>query len=136
MGLKTFPKESLIPSQALVRSDRDGYDIRINLQPFMLDDESIKTAFCLDGVQLPEDKQAWVNQTFTFPVNPHDGYIDGSIYLLCVHNPADVTSIRFGEIHDNLISAEFSIYIDFEFEGTDFQNTNFVISVPLKIDDA
>jgi hypothetical protein len=136
MGLKTFPKENLIPSQALVLRDRDGYDIRINLQSFTLDDELIETAFCLDGVQLPEDKQVWENQTFTFPLNPHDGYIDGSIYLLCVHNPADVTSIRFSEIRDDLVSAEFSIYIDFEFEGTGFQNTNIVISVPLKIDNA
>jgi hypothetical protein len=78
MGLKTFPKESLIPSQALVRRDRGGYDIRINLQPFTLDNESIETAFCLDGVQLPEDKQAWANQTFTFPLNLNDGYIDES----------------------------------------------------------
>jgi hypothetical protein len=133
MSLETFPKESLVPSQASIRRRRVGFDIRIDLQPFTLDDEMVETAFCLDGVQLPSDTQAWAGQTFIFPRNPTDGYIDGSAYIRHVHNPADVTSIRFGELVGDTITAEFSIQIVFEFEGTGFQNTDVKISVPLQI---
>ncbi len=133
MSLKIFPKESLVPSRASIRRRSENYDIRIDLQPFTLDDETVKTAFCLDRARLPDDTQAWAHQTFTFPRNPKDGYIDGSIYLRHVHNPSDVTSIRFGERHGDFISAEFSIHLDFEFEGTGFQNTDVKISVSLQI---
>jgi hypothetical protein len=133
MSLETFPKESLVPSQASIRRGRFGFDIRIDLQPFTLDDEKIETAFCLDGARLPADTRAWARQTFTFPRNPTDGYIDGSVYIRHVHNPAEVTSIRFGELTGDTITAEFSIQIIFEFEVTGFQNTDVKISVPLKI---
>jgi hypothetical protein len=136
MSLETFSKESLVPSQASVRRGRIGFDIRIDLQPFTLDDETVETVVCLDGVRLPADTRAWARQTFTFPRNPTDGYIDGSVYIRHVHNPADVTSIRFGELTDDTITAEFSIQIVFEFEGTGFQNTDVKISVPLQIRDA
>ena len=69
----------------------------------------VETEFRFDGVQLSEDRQALPNQTFTFPVSPNDGHIDGSIYLCCVHTPADVTSTKFGYICGGLINAEFSI---------------------------
>ena len=88
----------------------------------------VETEFRFDGVQLSEDRQALPNQTFTFPVNPNDGYIDESIYLCCVHAPADVTSIKFGDICGDLINAEFS--------GPSFQNTTITVSVPLRINDA
>lgn len=96
----------------------------------------VETEFRFDGVQLSEDRQALPNQTFTFPVNPNDGYIDGSIYLCCVHAPADVTSTKFGDICGDLINAEFSIHLNFEFEGPSFQNTTIAVSVPLRINDA
>jgi hypothetical protein len=133
MSLELFPKESLIPKKASVRPSGTGFDIRIDFRPFLLDEETIETAFSLDGARLPADTRMWAHQDFTFPRNPKDGYIDGSIFLRHVHNPADVTRIKFGEHSGNSIGAEFSIHLDFEFEGTGFQNTDVQISVPLLI---
>lgn len=132
MSFEIFPKEILVPKEASVRRSGDTFNIHIKLQPFMLDDEMIETAFHLDRARLPPDTRAWANQSFIFPRNPKDGYIDGSIYLRHVHNPADVTNIWFGEHQGDFIRAEFSIQVDFEFESTGFQNTEIKISVPLQ----
>src|SRR5262245_34536093 len=93
MSLETFPKEILVPSSASIRHIVDVFRIEIHLQPFTLDNEAIATSFVFEGVHLPRDTQAWAHRSFTFPRNPTDGYIDGSIYLRHVHNPVDVTCI-------------------------------------------
>ena len=136
MSLETFPSESLVPSKASIRPAGEFFSIQIELQPFTLDDEEVTTSFIFERVRLPKDSQAWAGRSFTFPRNPTDGYIDGSIYLRHAHNPADVTSIAFGERHGGSISAEFSICLVFEFEGIGFRNTDVKISVPLQIRDA
>ena len=110
MSLEIFHKEILIPKEASIRRGGDSFNIHINLEPFTLDGEVVETAFHLERVRLPANTKAWAKQTFTFPRNPKDGYIDGSIYLRNVHNPADVTSIKFGECHDDSINAEFYIF--------------------------
>ncbi|MFG2006657.1 hypothetical protein ACGFNU_46675 [Spirillospora sp. NPDC048911] len=96
------------------------WSIDIPLEPFSADDEYepetfrpgaqgpelIETEFMLDPIRLPaEDLTALSGRTFTFPVNPHDGYIDGSIYLLATHNPVDITRIEFGEANEGEIHA-------------------------------
>jgi hypothetical protein len=136
MGLEPFPKASLVPERAVICTGNPGFDILIHIRPFVLDGESVRTAFNLDGVRLPADTRAWADRRFTFPRNPENGYVDGSIYLRHAHNPVDVTSIRFGERRGNSIHAEFFIHMDFEFEGTGFENTDIQISVPLEIADA
>jgi hypothetical protein len=136
MSFEAFPKEILVPKEASICRNGDTFNIRIDLQPFTLDDESVETMFNLERARLPANTRAWANQSFIFPRNPQDGYIDGSVYLRHAHNPADVTSIRFGEHRGDSISAELLIHLDLEFEGTGFQNTEVVISVPLQIHDA
>ena len=135
MILESFPKERLVPKGASIHPSSADFNIRIDLQSFVLDDKTVETAFCLDGARLPTDTRAWAYRGFAFPRNPADGYIDGSIYIRNVHNPADVTMIRFGERRGNSISAEFSIRVDFEFERTGFQDIGIQIRVPLQICD-
>jgi hypothetical protein len=136
MSLETFPTEILVPSKASIRRAGEFFSIQIELQPFTLDDEEVTTSFILEPVRLPQDSRAWTGRSFTFPRNPTDGYVDGSIYLRHAHNPADVTSIKFGEWLEDSITAEFSICLVFEFEGIGFRDTDVKISVPLQIRDA
>ena len=135
MSLETFPKEILVPSKASIRRAGELFSIQVELRPFTLDDEEVTTSFIFEGVSLPSDSQTWAHRSFTFPHNPKDGYIDGSIYLRHAHNPADVTCIKFGERRGDSISAEFSICLVFEFEGIGFQDTDVQIIVPLQIHD-
>jgi hypothetical protein len=136
MSLETFPKKILVPSSAFVRRAGDVFGIEIQLQPLTLDDEEVTTSFIFEGVRLPRDSQTWAHHSFTFPRNPTDGYIDGSIYLRHAHNPVDVTCIKFGERHGDFITAEFSVRLVFEFEGIGFQDTDVQITVPLQVRDA
>lgn len=57
------------------------------------------------------------NREFTFPINPDEGYIDGSIYVGHAHNPCDVVRIKFGQLESNMIPAEIWGKIDFDYEG-------------------
>src|SRR5579875_1225188 len=98
MSDEDFPTSVLIPiASSIIR--RDGiFDIYIDIKPFELDGKIVSTQLRFDGARLPVGgPSTWVNQTFTFPANPEPGYIDGSIYLRSSHNPADLTSIVFGE---------------------------------------
>lgn len=52
-------------------------------------------------------------QEFVFPVNPAPGYIDGSIYLQATHNWADVTRLRFGDLHPSAIALSLDVAFDF-----------------------
>jgi hypothetical protein len=104
------------------------WSIEIPLAPFSADDEFrpatfrsgsggpkfIQTEVRLDFIELPTDKlSALSERTFTFPVNPEDGYIDGSVYLLGTHNPVDVTRIDFGKADSDQVPARFHAYFDF-----------------------
>ncbi|GAA0582806.1 hypothetical protein [Actinomadura livida] len=83
------------------------WHITIPLEPFSADDEYepatfrpgdggpelVKTEISLDHIHLSATELTGLSQrTFTFPVNPEDGYIDGSIYLVASHCPVDVTA--------------------------------------------
>ncbi len=71
------------------------------------------------------------HRAFTFPVNPEEGYIDGSIYLRHVHTPADVTRIAFGSYDGGTLEATLTMRIGFEFEGTGFADTDVVLTALL-----
>lgn len=98
------------------------YSIEISLQEFEFEGNKIETTIVLDFIKMKivklEDLQF---RTFKFPVNPNDGYIDGSIYLMNVHNPFDVTEIEFGKLVNNTIEAKIQYQIDFEFEATSYK---------------
>lgn len=71
--------------------------ITIALQPFVLEGQPVDTSIRLDGITLDlHEPRSHAQRSHLFPVNPQDGYIDGSIYLLHRHVPLDVTELSFG----------------------------------------
>jgi hypothetical protein len=57
-----------------------------------------------------------------FPINPAEGYIDGSIYLANVHNPVDVTALRFGPVSNGSVHVDVEAEFLFEFERSPWAN--------------
>lgn len=108
------------------------WSITVPLAPFSADDEYepatfrpgaggpelIATEISLDLVDLPANEVAALgSRTFTFPVKPEDGFIDGSIYLIAAHCPVDVTRIDFGQAGGDRIAATFHVHFDFDAAG-------------------
>lgn len=134
MSQERFPIERLVPRSAEITRRADKYRIAITTQPFELDGETEEREIILEDVTLPSNTVADLpGQTLRFPINPNDGFIDGSIYLRHAHNPVDVTSISFGERHGELIDTEFEMQFVFEFEGIGFDNVRTRMQMPLKI---
>lgn len=123
--MQGFPVEKLQPLPEDVFRGSRGLSIEIPLTPFTIDGSLIATVIHLDDVGLPtDDVLKFSGMTFSFPVNPEAGYIDGSIYIQHAQYPVDVTSMRFGQVADNAVEAEFEILFLFEFEGLcDYLNT-------------
>jgi hypothetical protein len=105
------------------------WTITIPLAPFSADDpyepatfrsgaggpELVTTEIVLDFIKLPADEPAALSRrTFTFPVKPADGYIDGSIYLVTTHCPVNVTRIEFGSAAGGQIPAAVHVHFDFD----------------------
>ena len=134
--MKKFNLKKLIPEKAILSSfffensfldipKTLFYKIEISLKPFIIEEETVETSIVLGFINLKISELKEVeNRTFHFPINPEKGYIDSSIYLFDVHNPFDVKQITFATFKDNIIEATFLFNIDFEFEGTDYQNIN------------
>ena len=113
------------------------YNMEIDLEDFVFNEDTVRTMIVLDFITLQiKSVKELQNKIYAFPVNPTNGYIDGSIYLFHVHNPFDVTRIEFGQISDNQIEATFHYSIDFEFEGTEYANTkNKQLKTKLRFDE-
>lgn len=108
--------------------------IHIPIKPFVLDGKKIHTAISLEGIALRSPIEALANQTLQFPINPSEGYIDGSIYLRNIHNPIDVTSITFGQIsndHRHILS---TLVFDFLLEDIGFQNERLIRFITLEVE--
>jgi hypothetical protein len=89
--------------------------------------KNYQTSFQLDWVKLNiRSLQDLENKTFTFPINPTNGYIDGSIYLFEVHNMIDTTNITFGKFNNQKIPIKTVLRIDFELEVTGYATTKFL----------
>lgn len=81
----------------MLRSSSGKYSITLFLEPFIWNDEQIDTEIRLDSINFNNlNVQELSGKEFSFPLNPTNGYIDGSIYLEGSHNPIDVFSICFG----------------------------------------
>lgn len=91
------------------------------------------TKVSLDFIQLPSaEPLRLAGGDFRFPLNPTDGYIDGSVYIDGAHHPVDVTRIRFGQTNTRSISATLSTQLRLEFETLfDFRNTIWTIDTML-----
>jgi hypothetical protein len=94
------------------------YDIDLPMRPFEFEGEVQDTSVGLSRIQFDGlDWRDLAGREFRFPINPTEGYVDGSMYLGGVHNPADVTRIRFGSLDGTMLTAELDIQLDFTYEG-------------------
>lgn len=117
--------------------------IRVPLHPFTLNigeggsEVKIETSLRLAKVGLSSERfELLTGRTFTFPVNPEDGYIDGSIYIEHAHHPVDITAIRFGSLVGEAIEVEFEGNLVLEFEGLEnFANTRWLCRTHLSRSD-
>jgi hypothetical protein len=98
------------------------FTIFIPISKFVLDDEIIEASIRLDEIQLPESLSSCIEKTIKFPINPVEGYIDGSIYLRNCHNPVDVTEINFLKLENQKITLVMKMNFDFEYESIGFNN--------------
>jgi hypothetical protein len=140
--MSAFPIERLIPLPGTIAGMKGKVSITIPIQPFELIIEGEKsvvdTSLQLDVIKLPStDFSELSGRAFSFPKNPKDGYIDGSIYIDHAHHPADVTRISFGPILPAGIAVEMDVDFCFEFEGLgDFENARWVVASTLSGDAA
>lgn len=76
----------------------------------------------LPGIQLNEEQHVnWKDleqKTYSFPINPTPGYIDGSFYYLS-HNPCDITSLTFSQVSEKTLRVDMIGHINFSYEGVD-----------------
>ncbi|WP_154940204.1 hypothetical protein [Micromonospora palomenae] len=97
--------------------------------------EIIRTAIRGEFIDLPgNDLSALTNRTFDFPINPHAGYIDASIYLGGGHNPVDITRMEFGEAHSLNIDVVLHAAFDFTEEGVEIANRSAVLHANLQFE--
>ncbi|MFT5467922.1 MAG: hypothetical protein ACI8UO_003030 [Verrucomicrobiales bacterium] len=82
--------------------------------PFEIDDEEISTALLLSGIRV--QGRSWRD----FENAAADiSLADGQVRLFGSHNPVELTSLTFGELSGQTISAKLEFEIDFEMEGND-----------------
>jgi hypothetical protein len=111
--------------------DDEMYHIIIPISKFLFENNITDTSIHLTQVALPYDLSNCIGKTFNFPINPNPGYIDGSVYLAERHNPVDVSEIKFISIEKNKLTAEISMFFDFEFEGTGLKNETLVKKIKI-----
>ena len=135
--MENFPIEKLKFTSAMLSGVDGMVSIEIGIEPFELSldgySENIETVVSLDGINLPTGFNELTGRTFTFPVNPNDGYIDGSVYFFGVHSPVDITEIKFGELANGKLPMVLESSWVLEFESTGFKNINTTIHTYLKL---
>jgi hypothetical protein len=98
----------LTPRIAILDGAAQRASFQILLAPFLFDSEIVDTSIRLDDIDLPSIALVdLVGKTFTFPVDPKDASIDGSIYLNAIHHPVDVTSMAFHIGRDRRVTVVF-----------------------------
>jgi len=118
------------------QEEENYYSIILPVSKFVLDDEIISTSVQLYAIELPETLPGYIGKTVSFPVNPNEGYIDGSVYLRNAHNPVDVPEIKFLKLENDVIELELTMKFDFEYESIGFKNETIKSVVKLAIEPA
>jgi hypothetical protein len=143
--IKATPGEIVFFSRDVPAPSGGTWSILVPIEPFSADDEFamdwragtegpyiVSTQVRLDFIEMPaEDLAGLANRTFQFPVDPVEGYIDGSIYLCGSHNPVDVTAIEFGPARVSSIRATLVATFDFGFELRDVLSFDLTFSADL-----
>lgn len=118
----------------ILKNDEENlYTIFLPISKFVIDNEIVETSIRLDFIELKETLKTYIGKTVSFPINPIEGYIDGSIYMRNAHNPVDVTEIKFLNIENGNLTTEITMNFDFEFENIGFKNEGIVKEITLKI---
>jgi hypothetical protein len=115
------------------KEENNSYTIILPVAKFILDGQITDTTLWFDNVLLSGPLAVFIGKTVTFPVNPAEGYIDGSTYLRGAHNPVDITAIKFIKIENKTLVAELTMDFVFEFEGIGFKNERMIKEVVLII---
>ena len=116
--MSASPLARIQPKVALLSGAPNDASLEVLLAPFVLGDQLVDTSIRLDHFELPSLQLGeLVGKTFTFPSNPAQGYIDGSIYLANAHHPVDVTTLSFHLGRDGGASVVLKGQIDLENEG-------------------
>lgn len=110
------------------------YSIILPISKFVLEEEIVSTLVQLYAIELPETLSNYIGKTVFFPINPEDGYIDGSVYLRNVHNPVDVPEIKFLKLENDFIELEVTMKFDFEYEAIGYKNEILKAVVKLTIE--
>ena len=132
--MKEFNPDLLIPLQGelkarIFQNESLGipptlfWDIEIPLKPFSLEGKTVNTTIILNFIRIPVSSITELSgKDFVFPVNPEEGYIDGSVYIRNAHHPVDITKLFFGEIENGKIPVSFSYDVLFEYERSGYAN--------------
>jgi hypothetical protein len=113
------------------QEENNCYTIIVPIAKFKLDEEIVDTKLWFDRILLSEPLQNYVGKTVNFPVNPTEGYIDGSTYMRGAHNPVDISVIKFLKIDNKILTVELTMDFVFEFEGIGFKNEQLIAVVNL-----
>ena len=115
----------------LNKEGENYYSINLPISKFVLDDEIVATSVQLYAIELPETLSNYIEKIVSFPVNPNNGYIDGSVYLKNVHNPVDVPEIKFLKFENEFIELEITMKFNFEYEAIGLKNETITSVVKL-----
>ena len=124
--MEDFPKANIKPIVSRFFGPDGCVSIEVELEPFKLCSrdysENFNSSIRLDGIEITNNLKEIENKTIDFPINPEDGYIDGSIYFYASHNPIDVKQIEFGKIKNGKLPIKLLTSWVLEFESTGFKN--------------
>lgn len=109
--------------------------IRIDLDELEFQTETEETCIQLDFIKIDfrsfSDLQ---DKEFEFPVNPEEGYIDGSVYLDSQHIPVDVAKISFCSFDGDNIKAKIFGVVLFDYCGYKDPNQEFNLEATLRFE--
>ena len=133
-----FPVEDLKITEIRHKQSAFGLDLELALAPFHLnleDDAPVETRVSLDGITLPSsDPAALAGQGWDVPVNPAEGYVDGSVYIEHAHHPVDLHHIAVGTRTGDHVPVTLSMRMVFSFEGLgDYEDADWQVTIDLPV---
>ncbi len=127
----SLDKLEFLQGELTYDSDNNSYGMYVPVAKFVLDGEVVSTDIVFGSFVLPNNLLSYLGQSVTFPINPEEGYLDGSMLLRDAHNPVDIHQISFINIEDNVITVKFDAEFLFEYEDIGFKNERRRILVDL-----
>ncbi len=115
-------KLTFLKGELTYDAEDNSYGMYLPVAKFTLDDKVINTDIAFVSFELDNDLLSYIGKSVSFPVNPEEGYVDGSMLLRDAHNPVDIHQITFVNIEDNVITVELDAEFLFEYEDIGFKN--------------